>query len=204
MATKNFNWKGDWYKDRIKQAIFKAVYAGAMIIRGGIKAKLNLKASNRSNPNGAPSAPGAPPARATGHLATSIQIAPDINQPVVKIGTMVKYARVHELGVPGGYITPKKGKYLSVPFSKQAKRAAAEGQGPKDNKALKFVRARSGDGLLVESRGKGKRAKTIVHWLLKKRVRVHKRPFFLPGFLASKQEAMAKIKETIRREMRTK
>ena len=68
--------------------------------------------------------------------------------------------------------------------------------------SLKFVRARGGNGILVESRGKGKRAKMIVHWALKKSVKMPKRPFFLPGFVAAKDASLTKLKEVLQREMK--
>lgn len=197
MAT-NFNWKGDWYKDRIKQAIFRGAYASALVIQQGIKQQLNRKASNRSNPNGSPSAPGEPPAKMTGHLGRSIQLAADINEPKVRIGTAVKYAPIHEYGRT---ITAKK-RWLSIPVSKQAKRVSAQGQGPRDMPHLQFVRFRSRGGILVEAKGKGKRRKTIVHWILRKSVKIPKRPFFIPGFMASRQASLDKMKEVIQREMR--
>ena len=216
MAT-NFNWKGDWYKDRIKQAIFRGVYAGALVIQQSIKEQLNRKASNRSNPNGSPSAPGEPPAKMTGNLGRSIQLAADTSEPKVRIGTRAKYAKIHEYGLP---IRAKKGKYLTIPISAKAKRASAQGKTAREafGKKLFFVRSRRGGGVLVQNKfGKSLRRRSrklkhaglikktgelIIHYVCKESVQMPKRPFFAPGWMAAKQPALQKIKEVIQREMR--
>lgn len=211
-------WNGDALLVRAREAKFLAVAAGAIVVQRKIRSLLNQKASNRGN-GGKPSAPGESPAKNTGSLARSIAIsadgtatpdgktlgslsASDGSRIFTRIGSVLKYARIHELG---GIITAKKSKYLTIPVSKKAKIAAGRGQTAREafGDTISFV-PRANGGLLIEQKGKGNRAKTIVHYVLKKSITMPKRPYIRPGFAQSKEECAMKMMDTIKRVMRSK
>lgn len=112
------------------------------------------------------------PLRDTGRLMASIAARADAGGLVV--GTAHPAASLHQ---HGGIVTAKKGKFLAIPLTKEARRAGSpRGYG----KPLHF-RSRSGgrSGALVESRtGKGKRQQggRAVYALVPS-VRVPARPF---------------------------
>lgn len=90
-----------------RPAIDKAIQAG--IKQGLDAAGVHLQREIRDSLNGqSPSSPGNPPGRRTGTLAKSIQVDRSGNRgarPVVRVGTNLEYAPIHEFG---GTITPKK------------------------------------------------------------------------------------------------
>lgn len=85
----------------------------------------------------------------------------------------------------GGTVKPKKGKFLSIPLTKDAKRAGGARNFPRPLFAVGVV---SGNVFLGESKGKGKRQTVVYHYVLVKSVTVPARLFI--GF---SQETLNKM-----------
>jgi hypothetical protein len=71
----------------------------------------------------------------------------------------------------GGVVRAKSVKYLAIPLTKKA---ATPGKWPRTwaPKALTFIKSKKGNKLLVEIRGKGKRAKIYPQYVLKRSVAI--------------------------------
>jgi phage gpG-like protein len=89
----------------------------------------------------------------------------------------------------GGTIVPTKGKALTIPLTVEAVRAGGARNFPRPL----FVLRNSGsqNGVLAERVGKGKKARVVVHYLLRNRVQVDARPFL--GLSKATAEDMATI-----------
>lgn len=128
-----------------------------------------------------PSGGNAKPLRDTGALMASIQGRSD--QHGAYVGTNVQSAALHQLG---GVIRPKRGKYLAIPITKEAKRAGRARRFPRP---LTPIIGRGGrSGVLVElprvkGKGKAKARRSggsrpgTVHYVLVRSVTVPARPF---------------------------
>jgi phage gpG-like protein len=82
-------------------------------------------------------------------------------------------ANLHQYG---GTIVPVRAKALTIPLTREAVRAGGARNFPRPL----FVLKRSEDprgGALAERVGKGKRARIVVHYLLRKKVQVEARPY---------------------------
>lgn len=165
---------------RVKAANQAGLYRVAIGLQRAIKGKLNLTASNIGN-GGQPSAPGSPPAKNTGTLGRSIQID-QTNPDRLLVGTNVVYAKIQEFG---GIIRPKKGKALPVPMNLEAKRiSAANPQGLRNVPNLVPIKTRSALYLVQIVRKGGSKSERYVWgavWMLKKSVRMPKRPYMAPA-----------------------
>lgn len=165
---------------RIKTANQAGLYRVAIGLQRAIKGKLNLTASNVGN-GGQPSAPGAPPAKNTGTLGRSIQID-QTNPERLLVGTNVVYAKIQEFG---GVIRPKRVKALPVPMNLEAKRlSASHPQGLRGIPNLTVIKTRSAVYLVQIVRKGGAKNERYVWgavWMLKRSVRMPKRPYMAPA-----------------------
>lgn len=90
----------------------------------------------------------------------------------------------------GGTVRPVNAKFLAIPVSREASKAAGPRTFPRK---LFFVKGKAGPGgSLAEKRAKGKgKGQLIVHYLLRDHVTVSARPYM--GFSRETLEAMAEI-----------
>ena len=105
----------------------------------------------------------------TGRLAGSISgqgslISSDVE---VRLGTRVKYARIHQ---EGGVIKPVNAKWLTVPVEASRRKKARDYEDA-------FVIMGSHGPLLVRKKGKGKNEKLVILYALKKSVTMPARPY---------------------------
>ena len=107
-----------------------------------------------------------------------------------RIGTNLKYARIHE---QGGTITPKSAKVLAVPVSPEAKKAS----GPRSFSDLVFIPRAGKPPLLARIRAGGpKRARAAtmdVMYVLLKSVAIPPRPYLRPALTRNR----AKVTELL-------
>lgn len=163
-----------------------------------VRKTLNQGASSRGRN---PSPPGMPPHRDTGTLAKSWQ--PNftrLNEPMPRgrAGSNLPYAKIHETG---GTITAK-GKALPVPLNQEARDLLRRKGGSLRNVPGLFVlRMPSGKALLgrhwVRVRGKARKwshgFKAL--FVLKRSVRIPRRPYVLPTMLKVRPKIVAMFKE---------
>lgn len=174
----------------LDEGIRRGVLAGAIHYQASVKKAMSKHASNRSN-GGNASPAGGPPGVATGTLRRSVQI--DVgglirgDRPHAKIGTNVEYAAIHEFG---GTITARGGG-LAVPIHADAKRASAQGRGPRDFSDLVFINRPGKPPLLIRDKG----GQWDIMYVLPKSVVMPARPVWRPTF----KREMNKIKDLIRR-----
>lgn len=109
--------------------------------------------------------------KSTGALSRSIITKPNNSRLEVAVGPTAIYGRIHELG---GVIRPKRAKALAIPIGE------TKGS-PKDYGDMSVVTmgnraylAETGNGFIVR------------RFILKKSVRMPKRPYMRPAYLASK------------------
>lgn len=180
-----------------RKGVRNGVNAVTLELQREVGRQLNRHASNRSR-GGIASAIGEPPGRATGTLAKSWQgvAARDASRlgdpvrPKMSLASGVRYARIHEFG---GVVTPKRSRFLPVPVHPDAKRAAAQGRGPKSF-ANTYVR-RFGAGRLGIFRkgpamGKNKNRPDPLLYMLVRSVRIPKRPYLVPALNAVRPRAV--------------
>lgn len=193
-------WHGQRAYEALRNGAFNAAHAGGLVLQTEMKKVLGEGgASNRSNPNGRSSPAGKPPAVNTGHLRRSIalgEVVFDGKTARVKVGTNVKYARIHEFG---GVVVAK-GKGLTIPVHPDAKRASARGQSAREAFPDAFIVKGRKQLLLVRHKGKatgkGKGWAMEVLYVIKKTVRMPPRPFMRPALA----RAGTKIAAVMRRE----
>lgn len=124
--------------------------------------------------HGRPGRPaGAKPLRDTGVLLASI--AGRAVDAGVAVGSNLAYARLHQ---EGGTVAPKRGKFLAIPLTKEARRAGSPRRFPR--KLEPRIRKGGAAGVMGEVGKDGRLAK--VHYALVKSVTVPARPFL--GFSA--------------------
>ena len=99
MAKARFN--PDQIRAALRAAQERGLRRAGLLIQKSVRAKLNLRSSNRGK---TPSPPGEPPAKDTGTLARSVLVdysrIGGFPRGVVVIGSKLKYARIHEYGGP--------------------------------------------------------------------------------------------------------
>jgi len=114
-----------------------------------------------------------------------------------KGGAQVRYARIHEYG---GTVTPKKGKFLTIPVG-PALTAAGVSRYATARDVPDLVFAQTLRGQFVLGKNKGKRGGTKgkegfeVWYLLRTSVTIPKRPYLLPA-LEDEAELVAKALDT--------
>lgn len=87
--------------------------------------------------------------RRTGRLAQSFtgEVAgATIGSLVMRYGTNVPYAKIHEYG---GTVRPKKGRYLTIPLKANLTAAGVMKRGIREFPVVRFIRLRGGDRLLA-------------------------------------------------------
>lgn len=126
--------------------------------------------------------------RRTGQLVNSI--AYEVHEDFGRVGSNLKYARIHEFG---GVITPKTAGALAVPVHPDAKRAP----GPRSfGGQLAMVTRPGKPPLLIRARdvGKGSSNRNVfdVMYVLLKSVTIPARPYLRPA-LANNQDRIREI-----------
>lgn len=100
--------------------------------------------------------------RLTSRLRNSITYV--ASRTSVEAGTNVVSAAIHQFG---GIIRAKKGPFLAIPITPQARAAGS----PRNMQGLAVVQSLKGQFMLVESKT------GVVHYLLRRQVRIPARPF---------------------------
>ncbi len=90
-------------------------------------------------------------------------------------GAKVPYGRAHELGA---VIRPKTGQWLTIPLN-AAKTASGVARGPARSFSNTFFLKKGGNLLLMQKKGD----QIVPLFVLKKEVRIPKRPFLRPGIM---------------------
>lgn len=98
--------------------------------------------------------------------------------------TLATLARVHEYGMT---ITPKNGKYLTIPSH-----PAAKGKRARDFSDLFFIPTANGNGLLAKPKG---RDAFDVYFVLVKSVKIPERSFLRTGFDKNQAKILNKIED---------
>lgn len=191
-----FKWKMPNLPGSMERAINAGLISGAEVIKGSV-----FNQFGSSSKRGVASPPGTPPNRQTGNLARSIRRNNPQNRRIQVFTTNI-YAPVHERGLT---ITAKRSQYLTIPLSEKAKTRARSGKGAR-GVAPKTIIIRSRKGNLLIMGVAGRKGKTLTpHYVLKKQVKMPKRPFMLPGFAKSVNaatDAFARVAaETLTREI---
>lgn len=166
-----------------------AVNAITLEVQNQIASNLNQHASNRSSGHGA-SAPGEPPGKSTGTLARSwqAQAVKDVSKlndpvrPAMSLGSNLVYARIHEYG---GTINGKP--WLTIPISTDAKRASAQGVGPRAFGNTFFRKIAGGLGIFRAR----KRGTSELMYVLKHSVTLPPRPYLRPALATVRPKAGA-------------
>lgn len=163
--------------DAVKRDVAQAVGVGITACAQAVASQA-MRSMTRGDKLGSrsyqPSAPGQPPSIQSGHLRRSIT-ARQIGPAEAVAGTSVLYGRVLEYG---GVIRPRKSKYLTIPISPLARKAAAGGLGAGSMPGLFPIKSKKGNLLLVRG-AKGGGIEPM--YALKKRVRIRPRPWLRPA-----------------------
>lgn len=157
----------------VERAASVGILACASIVAESARASMT-KGGRIGSRHYSPSAPGSPPAVQSGHLRRSIT-ARNTSAYTAVAGTRVPYGRHLEYGA---VIRPRKGRYLAVPVSTEARRAAAGGRSARTVPGLKVITPRGKDPLLVRPRGKDA---FDVMYALRRESRIAARPWLAPA-----------------------
>ena len=111
-------------------------------------------------------------------------ITHEVKYPVARIGTNIKYGRIHELG---GTIVPATAGALTVPLAREARKAKA-----KDFPDA-FLLKLGSKAFIVQSVGRGKRAHLKFLYVLKDSVHMPARPYLRPAL----DNNIARIRELL-------
>lgn len=173
--------------ERAAVALRATMPAAGIVAVGGVKQHFQTS----TGPDGIPWRPlahprprgGEKPLLDTGQLRNSVSAT--TTDDTITLRANGPGARLHQLG---GVITPKRARALAIPITTEARRAGSPRRFPRPLFAGKGPKG----GYLAESKGKGKRAKVVVHYLLRTSVPIPARPFM--GFSV---ETMAKIESLV-------
>jgi hypothetical protein len=168
-------------QQRLKSVTDAAVNAG--LNRAAAVAVRAIKQSFSKNGKFRPSAPGTPPNRNRGLLANSISSTKAENKIVYVYSSGVAYAKKHEQ--PPGYsglIKAKSSKYLTIPMNDQAARMRERTSSLRLLNLTYIPGKHRGVAFLWLPKGKGKRMKSTLMFMLKPSVRLPARPFLRPAF----------------------
>lgn len=187
MASFKFNSNAIQRQAAARAAV--GLYRAALVIQSAVQAKLNQQASRRG---ANPSSPGSPPAKDTGTLARSILIDRTGlvgDRPIVRIGTKLRYARIHEFG---GTITARKA--MLIPLNQESRDFLRAGNSVRSLPGG-WVNKKNGVLHIPFSKGKGKRARSGEYvFSLRKSVRMPARPYFRPGI----RESLSRARDELR------
>lgn len=121
----------------------------------------------------------------TGTLANSIDttlVNSTTDLAEVDIGPSVEYGAIQEFG---GFVKPKNSVYLAIPMN------APKGKRPRQYNDLHFVKAKGGDGMLVDKSG------VVMFWLTRS-VYLPARPYLRPALDENEKEIIGAIGEALR------
>jgi hypothetical protein len=184
-ARFGIDWRGREILKQVNDELEMRLKEVAEMMRTEIVQDLSQGKSRESGS----SRPGQPPHTMTGFLRRSIswQIHRRRDSKSVSIGSTAHYARILELG---GVITPRVRRALAVPISPAAKRHARQGRSAIDfPQTLRMQKRTHGRApMLVEDRGKGRRSRTMLHYVLMTSVRIAARPFLRPAIIRNKRK----------------
>lgn len=147
-----------------------------------------------------PSAPGSPPGTSDGGLRRSIQTV-EVSPLHVRVGSNLFYGLVQETGNWGRPIVPREKKFLLIPLSREARRMyrAVNFNGRAMN--LKLIPRKGKPTLLVKDvgrhGGRGWAQKPL--FILKKSVRLPKRPWAVPALMLAKPQMSRVFAQTAAR-----
>ena len=129
--------------------------------------------------------------RRTGHLAGSIKYTVEESGTsfMGRVGSSLEYSAIHETG---GTITAKRAKYLTIPLQ-SAMTPAGVVRKPARKWADTFVRKIS-NNLFIFSKESGR---PVPIFLLKKSVKIPKRPYIAPALEETKSKLIDIIKEAV-------
>jgi hypothetical protein len=168
-------------KSSVKAVTDRAVNAG--LNRAAGVAVRAIKQSFSKNGKFRPSAPGSPPNRNSSLLFNSISATKAENKVVYVYSSGVAYAKKHEQP-PGtsGLIKAKSSKYLTIPMNDQAARMRERTTSLRVLNLTYIPGKHRGVAFLWLPKGKGKRMKSTLMFMLKPSVRLPPRPFLRPAF----------------------
>ena len=123
---------------------------------------------------------GEPPHVDTGRLRNSIFWG-WADERTIRVGTSAKHGLWMEIGVP--QITPKHGKYLAIPMSKEAINHRRMGGSPKTFPIkLHRVMSTGRPGVIfLVANVKGKHQRSVIHYVLVSSVRLPPHPYLRPS-----------------------
>lgn len=212
-------WRGPQIARMLRDATARGLRASAVVLQKEVHANLS-KSGGGKQVFGRHAAPGQPPMTQTGHLRHSWQLgnrnavmdqskAKAVPTAIVRVGSNVKYAAIHEFG---GFIHAKS-KLLTVPLNEQAWKMLKD-RGTVRGMPLRFVPARKGKadmntvGYLVSTialtkRGKHAKRKAALPkgaymFVLKRRVWIPRRPYVRPAVKKVKPRVVAEMVNALR------
>ena len=193
-------WHGDKWLLKAQKRTEQAVQDACIFYQRKLKEILSIFPGGQSPP-------GAPPGKVTGMLGRSMQT--DFSELPMgrttgiyrgRVGTNVPYAKTNE---QGGKISAKPGKALPVPLNRKAQRmqaAVTKSGGGLRSLDLTFIdRSKKGKApLLVQLVGK-RNPRTEVLFILKKSVRIPRRPYMAPTLRMCRDDIVKRFVETLRK-----
>lgn len=102
---------------------------------------------------------------------------------VVGVGTDLPYAKIHEYG---GVISPKKGRFLAIPVSDEAKTCVS----PRNFQRKLHARVKGGSGVLLD-------ADNVVHFALVTSATIPAKPYLRPALDENKDKALSVIGDAV-------
>jgi hypothetical protein len=172
------------------RAVEEASHVG--LLQAGLVVNRQMQ---RSLSGSSPSSPGSPPGTADGGLRRSIMTV-TVAPLHVRVGSNVFYGAVQETGNWGRPIVPVRKKFLLIPLSREARRiyrnqaGSGPGKSARNIPGLKLIPRRGKPPLLVKEQGKtnGARWAWKPLFILKKSVKLPKRPWALPALMATRTQ----------------
>lgn len=196
------NWKGGQVLRMLRDATARGLKRSAVVVQNEVRTQLSKGGGGGAVKNFGKHAPaGQPPFVQTGHLRRSWQMgnpnavydaskATAVPTALVRVGSNVPYARIHEFG---GVVRAKRAKYLTIPLNVNAYRLIRN-----HGTTAKIPGLFRVGNALARRRGKGKRAKLEVLFALKRSVRIPKRPYVRPALKIAGPKVVATLTDSLR------
>lgn len=186
-------WHGAQFEKQLAGLVQSKLKLAAEETRNHVKEKLSEGRRGSVGTHASTYGPGTPPHVDTGRLRNSIFW--DLTSPTSAIvGTPLLYGLFMELGAD---VRPKKGKYLAIPWSAQAKRHSQSGGSARDfsanGKKLRKIGRSKNTFFLVEDVG-GKSARSVIHYIITDHAHIPAHPFLRPSL----DEMRPRIQEIFR------